>query len=315
MFAKIIVILGPTSSGKSKLAIKIAKKYSAYGGGEIISADSRQVYKELNIGSGKITKKEMKGIPHHLIGIASPRKIFTVSQYQKLAKKILKNIIERGKLPIICGGAGLYIDALIYNCQFPNVPPQPKLRKKLEKFTTEELFKQLQKLDQRRVKNIDKYNRHRLIRALEIVISTGKPVPSLKQNAILSDSTIPSDSDNIISPYDILKIGINPPKEKLQEKIEKRIKQMLRNGLLNEIKNLRKQKLSWNRIYSFGFEYKYPAFYLQNKINKKEMMDKIIKENWRYAKRQLTWFKRDQKINWIINEKVTNKLVKKFIEN
>ncbi|MEK7634419.1 MAG: tRNA (adenosine(37)-N6)-dimethylallyltransferase MiaA, partial [Patescibacteria group bacterium] len=164
MLAKIIVILGPTSSGKSKLAIKIAKKYD----GEIISADSRQVYKKLNIGSGKITKKEMEGIPHYLLDVTSPKRTFTVNQYQKLAKKALKKIIKKGKLPIICGGTGLYIDTLIYDYQLPQVPPQPKLRKQLEKKSTEELFGQLQKLDSRRAQNIDKHNRRRLIRALEI---------------------------------------------------------------------------------------------------------------------------------------------------
>ena len=176
---KIIVVLGQTASGKSEFAVKLAKKFNPPVGGEIISADSRQVYKGLDIGSGKIIKKEMKGVPHHLLDITSPKRTFTVYQYQKLAKKALKDIIKRGKIPIICGGTGLYIDSIIYGIKFPEVPPNPKLRKKLEKRTTEELFKQLQKLDPRRAQNIDKYNRRRLIRALEIIITTSKPVPTL----------------------------------------------------------------------------------------------------------------------------------------
>lgn len=306
---KIIVILGPTSSGKSELAVKIAKKFN----GEIISADSRQIYKELNIGSGKVSLKfcnddnlcnrinyhqnflYYKNIIHHLLNIANPKRIFTVSQYQKLAKKALVDILKRGKIPIICGGAGLYIDSIIYDVKFPEIPPQPTLRKKLEKLTTEKLFKKLKKLDPRRVKNIDKYNRRRLIRALEIVIFTGKPVSP----AIRTDSG-----------YDVLKIGINLSKKILKKRIEKRIEKMLKNGLLDEVKKLKKQKLSWNRIHSFGFEYKYPAMFLQNKISNDEMIQQIIKENWRYTKRQMTWFKRDKTINWTINEKEAIKLVK-----
>src|SRR3989344_1677449 len=186
---KIIVILGQTASGKSELAVKLAKKIN----GEIISADSRQVYKGLNIGSGKITKKEMRGIRHHLLDVTNPKRTFTVSQYQKLAKKAIQKILNKGKTPIICGGTGLYIDALIYDYYLPEVAPQLKLRKKLEKLSTEELFKKLQKLDFHRAKNIDKNNRRRLIRALEIVLITGKTVPKLKERE---------------SGFDVLKIGI-----------------------------------------------------------------------------------------------------------
>lgn len=318
---KIIVILGPTASGKSELAVKLAKKFN----GEIISADSRQVYKELNIGSGKVSRDKKipkfyilnpksyfyKGIPHHLLNIVSPKRTFTVSQYQKLAKKTLADIIKRDKLPIICGGTGLYIDALIYDYQLPKVPPNQKLRKQLERKTTEELFERLKKLDSRRTENIDKNNRRRLIRALEIVLTTKKPIPIFN---IFHDTTS-CGSAIIKTPYDTLKIGINLPKEKLQKKITKRIKQMLKNGLLNEIKKLRREKISWNKIYSFGFEYKYPALFLQNKISKKEMIGKMITENWRYAKRQMTWFKRDGQIQWLKNRENAHKTARDFLFN
>ena len=292
---KIIVVLGPTASGKSDLAVKIAKKIFAFGGGEIISADSRQVYRGLDIGSGKITKKEMQGISHYLINVASPKRIFTVSQYQKLAKKALADILKRGKIPIICGGTGLYIDSIIYNTKFPEVTPQPKLRKKLEKVSTEELFKKLQKLDPQRAKNIDYHNRRRLIRALEIIITTGKPVPNIL-------ATIDGNK-NI--PYKILKIGIKKSPEELKKLIKKRLLARLRgkNNMIKEVENLHQNPpvgggLSWQRLDNLGLEYRYVSRYLRGLITKKEMIEILEKEIWRYAKRQMTWFKRDQNIIW-----------------
>jgi len=301
---KLIVILGPTASGKSNLAVKIARKID----GEIISADSRQVYKGLNIGSGKITKKEMRGIPHYLLNVASPKRTFTVTQYQKLAKKTLIDIIKRDKIPIICGGTGLYIDALIYDYQFPQVPPQPKLRKQLEKKSTEKLFEQLKKLDPRRATNIDKNNRRRLIRALEICISTGKPTPSLNDirvNPLLSFGN-PRQSASI------LKIGIKKSPEELKLLIKKRLIKRL-NRIIKEVKNLR-HELSWQRLDDLGLEYRYVSRYLRGLINKKEMVESLEKEIYRYAKRQMTWFKKDEKIHWIDNDGEARKLTQQFLK-
>lgn len=306
---KLIVVLGPTASGKSELAVKIAHKIS----GEIISADSRQVYRGLNIGSGKVPRDKTtnyrlqtinyfyKGIPHHLLNVASPKRTFTVTQYQKLAKKALIDIIKRGKIPIICGGTGLYIDALIYDYNFPNVPPQPKLRKQLEKKSTEKLFKQLKKLDPRRAINIDKNNRRRLIRALEIIIITKKPVPNL---AILKDSKI--------THYQTLKLGIKKSPEELKKLIKKRLIKRL-DGIIKEVKNLR-HELSWQRLDDLGLEYRYASRYLRVLINKKEMIENLEKEIYRYAKRQMTWFKRDPKIHWINNDGEALKLTQEFLK-
>ena len=273
------MILGPTASGKSELAVKLAKKMN----GEIISADSRQIYKLLNIGSGKITKKEMGGIPHHCLDIVSPKKIFTVVDFKKCADKAIEKIFGKNKTPIIVGGTGLYIQAVVDNIALPEVKPDWKLRKELENKTTEEMFTMLKKLDPKRAKNIDSKNPRRLIRAIEIAKMLGK-IPHL-------EAPLPS--------YDVLQIGIKLPDEILKKNIEKRIKKMLKNGLIAETKKLKASGLSWKRIYELGFEYKYPALFLQNKISKEDMLDRMLIENWQYAKRQMTWFKRDKRIKWI----------------
>jgi len=276
---KIIVILGPTASGKSALAVKMAKKIN----GEIISADSRQVYKGLDIGAGKITKKEMGGIPHYCLDIVSPKKIFTVVDFKKCADKAIEEIFAKNKTPIIVGGTGLYIQAIVDNIVLPEVKPNWKLRKELEKKTTEEMFKMLKKLDPERAKNIDAKNPRRLIRAIEIAKALGK-IPNL---AVKPPS------------WEFLQIGLKLPDEILKKNIEKRIKKMLKGGLVAEMKKLRKSGLSWKRIYELGFEYKYPALFLRREISKDEMLSKMLIENRQYAKRQMTWFKRDKRIKWI----------------
>lgn len=306
---KIIVILGPTASGKSALAVKLAEKIN----GEIISADSRQVYKKLNIGTGKITKKEMRGVPHHCIDIISPKKIFTVVDFKKKADETIKNIFTRNKIPIIVGGTGLYIQAVVNNIVLPEIKPDWKLRKELEKKTTEEMFATLQKLAPERAKNIDAKNPRRLIRAIEIAKALGS-VPPLN----------PPPRRNL----DILQIGIKLPDEILKKNIKNRIEKMINppngGGLVAETKKLRKSGLSWKRIYELGFEYKYPALFLRGKIAKEEMLAKILLENWQYAKRQMTWFsiqsksysnaKNNKIIKWISRENQAKKIVADFIK-
>jgi len=291
---KLIVILGPTASGKSELAIKIAKKFD----GEIISADSRQVYKKVNIGTGKVTKKEMKGIPHHLLDVANPKRRFTVAQYRKLVIKAINKIFKKSKIPILCGGTGFYIQAVVNGIVIPEVKPDWKLREKLEKKSPRELYKTLKKIDQKRAKTIDKNNLRRLIRAIEIVMKTKKPVPVLKKNPL---------------PYPVLIIGIKKSKEELNKLIEKRFLKWLKLGLIKEVKNLKKIGLSWKKIEELGIHYRIVAQYLQGKINYREMIKKSLMELRNYAKRQMTWFKKDRRIKWIKNYKEIENLIKFFL--
>ncbi|MEK7585830.1 MAG: tRNA (adenosine(37)-N6)-dimethylallyltransferase MiaA [Patescibacteria group bacterium] len=297
---KIIVILGQTSTGKSDFAVGVAKKID----GEIISADSRQVYKGMDLGTGKITKKEMRGVPHHLLDVVNPKKIFSVSDFKKLADKKIEEILTRGKIPIICGGTGFYIDAVVDGTILPEVPPNKNLRAVLSKKSAEQLFVMLKKLDPTRAKNIDAKNKVRLIRAIEIAKALGH-VPSLA-------------SDGINTKYQVLKIGLMLPDELLKGRIYARLLARIKKGMLGEIKNLHKQGISWKRMEQLGLEYRYGALYLQGKMNRKEMMEKINTESWHYAKRQKTWFKRDKNIIWIDPRKVNLKSfdvkVRKYLE-
>ena len=291
---KLIVIVGPTASGKTDLSIKLAKNFSA----EIISADSRQVYKGMDIGTGKITKKEMQGIPHYLLDVVSPRTKFNVIKYRKLALKAIKKIQKRNKLPILVGGTGFYIQAIVDDIILPSVKPDWKLRSQLEKQGAKLLFQRLRKLDPQRAKTIDKENKRRLIRALEIIIKTKKPVPLLRVQQ---------------PKFEILIIGIKKDQKELKQLIEKRLLKRLKIGMIAEVKKLHQQGVSWKRLEEFGLEYKFIALYLQNKLPKQEMIEKLQKEIEHYAKRQMTWFKRDKRIRWVSNYNEAKNLITKTI--
>lgn len=291
---KIIVVVGATASGKTGLSIKLAKAF----GGEVISADSRQIYKQMNIGTAKAGKEEMAGIPHYLLDVASPKKKFTVAQYRKLGLKALNEIFKKDKMPIVCGGTGFYIQTLVDGIVMPEVKPDWKLRKKLEQKTAEELYQMLKKLDPRRAGNIDRNNPRRLIRAIEIAAVTKKPIPAIKASPL---------------PYPVLFLGMQKDPEILKKDIEKRFYLWLEQGLLSEIKKLRKAGLSWKRIEEFGMHYRAFALYLQNKISLEEAKERSLKELWQYTKRQSTWFKRDQRIIWIKNYAEAKKLTKNFL--
>ncbi len=313
---KIIIILGPTSSGKSDLAIKIAQKYN----GEIISADSRQIYREMNIGTGKITKTEQKLAKHHMIDIVSPKTNFSVAQFKKKTEKIIKDILKRGRLPIICGGTGFWIKSIIDDVEFPEVKPDWKLREKLGKYHAEKLFSMLKKLDSKRAGNIDARNKVRLIRAIEICKSIGR-VP-----ALLCHPELDSGSKEISDPmptgrqevrndkrWIFLQIGISMPREKLNERIKIRLAKRFKQGMIKEVKKLHEQGLSWKKIESFGLGYFWIPRYLKGKLSKKEVFEKTYQAEKDYAKRQMTWFQKDKRIKWIKNHREAEKIVIKFL--
>ena len=297
MQKKVIAIVGPTASGKSDFAVWLAKKIN----GEVISCDSRQVYRGLDIGSGKITKRQMRGVPHHLLSIASPKRTFTAQDYKNHAEDALKKIYKNGKIPIICGGTGFYLDTLLETVQLPNVPPNKLLRKKLEKKTVKELFSKLEHLDPRRAKSIDKNNKPRLIRALEIIDYLGF-IPKSKKTK---------------SPYDALYIGINIEKDILRKKIHNRLSARIKKGMFDEVERLHKKGLSWNRMEKLGLEYRYLARYFQNKLSYEETLEQLENAIWQYSKRQLTWFAKNKKITWLKpknNSTKIDKLLKKFLQ-
>lgn len=274
---KLIVVCGPTATGKSDYAVELAKKIN----GEIISADSRQVYKGLNIGSGKITAEEMQGVPHHLLDVADPKGIFSVTEYQKLALKAIEEILSRGKNPIVCGGTGLYIDAIVCGTVFPAVPPNPKLRAELQDLSLEELQNKLQLLDPRRFDLVDQKNKVRLIRAIEIATTLGS-VPETVTNP----------------QYDVEWHYLDLEDDVLKKRIHDRLLKRLDNGMIEEVETLHKEGASWERLESLGLEYRYIALYLQDlsaqagKLTKEDMLTQLEFAIWHYAKRQRTWFKK-----------------------
>lgn len=274
---KLVVILGQTATGKTSLSIDLAKKYN----GEIISADSRQIYKDLNLGSGKITPDEMSGINHYLLDVSPVEHIFTVFEYQEQAKKALHTIQKKEKLAIICGGTGMYIDSLVYDQKFPGVPANEQLRSRLDKLSTSELLERLGGLDTKWITSIDAHNRPRIIRAIEILESGGKR-PRLSKR----------------SPYDVLFIGLKVEKEILHNQIYNRLLERIDQGMINEVQGLLDMGISYERLYALGLEYRYISLYLRGDISYDEMIEVLFTEIKKFAKRQMTWFKRNKNIQW-----------------
>jgi tRNA dimethylallyltransferase len=275
---KIIVVLGQTATGKSDVAVQLAKKFD----GEVISADSRQIYKGLNIATGKVTKKEMRGVPHHMLDIISPKKVFSVAKWQEKTKKKISEIHSRGKLPIICGGTGFYIQSIVENVVLPEVSPNKKLRKKLENKTASQLVKILEKLDPKIVKTIDTKNPVRLVRAIEIATSLGA-VPKLQKNK---------------PEYQILQIGLQLSEKTLRKNIYNRVLSRIKKGMFSEARKLRRSGLSFSRMHSLGLEYSLLADFLQKKISRANFIKQLDSADWHYARRQWQWFKRDKNVKW-----------------
>ncbi len=323
--AKIIVIVGPTASGKSALAIKIAQKLN----GEIVSADSRQIYRGMDIGTAKPTKKEMDIVTHHLIDVRNPNQNYTVAEYKRDAIKTINKVLKKKKLPILTGGTGLYVKAVIDNLNIPEVAPDLKLRKKLEneikKYGLKYIFEKLVKLDPEAAYIVDPNNPRRVIRALEIAIKTKMPFSAQRRAG---------------KPlFDFLEIGIKWPKNILNERINKRVDLMIKKGLVDEVKNLVKKYGKKQQSFD-AIGYREIIEYIKNKkcsyscdrrnnctFNKNvlEEITNLIKKNTRnYAKRQMTWFRKDKRIHWINphtkefgvgvkNEKEVRKIIKNFL--
>jgi tRNA dimethylallyltransferase len=280
---KIVAVIGPTSSGKSDLAVAIACRAH----GEVISADSRQVYRGMDIGTGKVTKKEMRGIPHHLLDIASPKRTYTVAHWKRDAERAIADIGKRGKLPVICGGTGFYVQSVTDGLVLPDVKPNTQLRAELVRHTPEELFTRLQHKDPERAETIDAKNPVRLIRALEITDALGK-VPPLH--------TTPK--------FNTLFIGIKTDPDVLHERIHARLLKRMRRGMLGEVKRLHEEGVSWRRMEELGLEYRFLARHLQGKLSKEDMLAQLEIAIVHYAKRQVTWWKKDARIHWVAHDDI-----------
>lgn len=308
---KLIAILGPTASGKSALTVKLAKKFNS----EVISADSRQVYKGLDLASGKVSKKEMAGILHHCLDVASLRTRYTAAEWKKCAELAIKEIQKKGKLPIVVGGTAFYIRALINKSAIPEVKPNWKLRKQLEKKSVDELFKILKKLDPRRASTIEQKNKRRLIRAMEIVKTTGDPVPLLTRHRMSNQLTRHPMSGQFETrnDFDVLILGIRRDNNNLERRIENRLKKRLAQGMIKEIKKLHDQGVSWRRLEELGLEPRWIARFLQDKIPKSEMETGIIRDSLKFVRHQMAWWKKDTRIHWVIFQKDAEKLIKHFL--
>lgn len=284
---KVIVICGPTASGKTKLSIEIAKKTN----GEIISADSMQIYKDMTIGTAKPTPEEMQGIKHYLIDFVLPNQRYSVADYNKDALNAIDEIIKKGKTPIVVGGTGLYVNSLIYGIEYSDIEVDIEYREKLEKIAESEgierLYEMAKEIDPEAIKNISKNDQKRICRILEIYHTTGKNKTEQEKESRKNGPK-----------YQYLLYGITMDREKLYDRINKRVDIMINDGLIEEVQNVVKKYDEFPTAMQ-GLGYKEVVEYLNGITTKEEMIEKIKMETRRYAKRQLTWFKKCENIKWI----------------
>ena len=284
---KVIVICGPTASGKTALSIELAKKIN----GEIVSADSMQIYKDMDIGTAKTTTEEMQGIKHYLQDFVEPDKRYSVADYKVDAEKAIEEILSKGKTPIVVGGTGLYVDSLIYGIEYQEIKFDEKYRKELEDIALEKgletLYKKAQEIDPEAMKKISCNDKKRIIRVLEIYKATGKTK---------TEQEIESRKKEV--KYDYKVFAIDWEREKLYERINKRVDIMIENGLIEEVENLLKKYKEFPTAMQ-GVGYKEVVEYLNGYLTKEEMIDKIKQETRRYAKRQITWFRKNKQTIWI----------------
>ena len=294
---KIICVVGATASGKTDLAVKLAKAVD----GEIISADSMQVYKNMPIATAVATKEEQDGVPHHLVEFLDTDQTFSVADFVERAKVLIDEITARGRVPIVAGGTGLFVDSLVKNISFSQVGSNAEIRNELAEKSNEELFEKLVELDPKSAENIHLNNRKRVIRALELCMS-GTSKTEQNENSMLIDS-----------PYDALYIGIGyQDRQKLYDRINKRVDLMLEAGLENEARQmLGKQGLTARQ--AIGHKELQP--YIDGNITLDEAVEGLKRETRHYAKRQLTWFRRNENINWLYADEMSrDELVEKAVD-
>ena len=298
----VIVICGPTASGKTALSIELAKKIE----GEIVSADSMQIYKDMNIGSAKVMPEEMEGIRHYLIDFVSPDERYSVANYKQDAKKAIEKIISKGKTPIVVGGTGLYVDSLIYEIEYNDIEIDEEYRRKLETIKEKEgldiLYKKALEIDPKAMEKISSNDSKRIMRVLEIYHSTGKTKTQQELESRIKEI-----------PYDYRVFTINMDREKLYDRINKRVDIMLEKGLVNEVKNLLKKYNDFPTAMQ-GLGYKEVKDYLEGKLSYEEMINKIKQESRHYAKRQLTWFRKNENTIWIDGLNDTNDNINTILE-
>ena len=287
---KVIVICGPTASGKTALSIELAKKIN----GEIVSCDSMQIYKEMDIGTAKPTKEEMQEIPHYMNNTIFPTERYSVADYKKDAKKAIREIIKKGKVPIIVGGTGLYVDSLIYEIEYPDIKFDEKYRQELEeqvrKDGLEKLYNKAIKLDPEAMLKISSNDKKRILRVLEIYKATGKTKTEQERKSREKEPE-----------FDYLVYGLNMPREKLYERINLRVDIMIKQGLIKEVEEIYKKYNEFPTAMQ-GLGYKEVVEYLEGHLTKEEMIEKIKQETRRYAKRQMTWFRKNKQTIWLDTE-------------
>ena len=298
----VIVICGPTASGKTALSIELAKKIN----GEIVSADSMQIYKDMNIGSAKVTKEEAQGIKHYLIDCVSPDERYSVADYKRDATNAIQAILQKGKIPIVVGGTGLYINSLIYEISYQDIEIDDVYRAELEKLKEEKgmpyLYEQALKIDPEAAQKISATDFKRVARILEIYHATGKTKTEQETESRLNEN-----------PYDYKVFAIDYDREKLYERINRRVDIMWQNGLIQEVKGLLKKYKEMPTAMQ-GTGYKEVKYYLDGKLTEREMLELIKQETRRYAKRQFTWFKKNKQTIWINGQDEMSKNVKIIME-
>ena len=298
----VIVICGPTASGKTALSIELAKKIN----GEIVSADSMQIYRDMDIGSAKVIVEEMQGIKHYLIDQVNPNERYSVANYKQDAKNAINEILEKGKIPIVVGGTGLYIDSLIYEIEYKDIKINEEYRKQLEKIRDEQglevLYKKALEIDPKAMEKISANDFKRITRVLEIYEATGKTKTQQEEESRLNEI-----------PYNYKVFAINYDREKLYERINKRVDIMMEKGLVQEVQNLL-NKYSEFPTAMQGLGYKEVKQYFDGELSKEEMIEKIKQESRRYAKRQFTWFRKNKQTIWINGEESTQKNISIILE-